>query len=83
MPVEHLNITLPIDLRQALDHEAKREHTKRSTLIQKALALYLHLAKQESLRKLLKEGYVEMASETHAVVRAFEGLDRESLKYVD
>ena len=83
MPVEHLNITLPIPLREALDQEARREHTKRSTLIQKAVALYLKVAKTQNMRELLREGYVEMAAEAKAVTRAFQALDRESLKYVD
>jgi len=83
MPVEHLNITLPIELRVALDHEVKREHTKRSTLIQKAVTLYLRVAEQKTLRDLLTEGYVAMAAEARAVTRAFEALDRESLKYAD
>lgn len=83
MPVEHLNITLPILLREALDQEARREHTKRSTLIQKAVALYLRVAEKTNLKDLLKEGYVEMAAEAKAVTRSFQALDRESLKYVD
>jgi len=83
MSVEHLNITLPMDLKEALDHEVEREHTKRSTLIQKAVALYLRVAEKKSLRELLKEGYVEMAAEARAVTRAFETLDREALKYAD
>lgn len=83
MPVEHLNITLPVRLREALDGEVRREHTKRSTLIQKAVALYLRVAEKTSLRELLKEGYVEMAAEAKAVTHAFRALDRESLKYVD
>lgn len=83
MPVEHLNITLPIPLKKALDLEAKREHTKRSTLIQKAVALYLRVAEQKGIRELLKQGYLEMAAEARAVTRAFEMLDREALKYAD
>ena len=83
MPVEHLNITLPIPLREALDQEARREHTKRSTLIQKAVALYLKVAKTQNMRELLMEGYIEMAAEAKAVTHAFQALDRESLKYVD
>ena len=83
MPVEHLNITLPITLREALDQEVRREHTKRSTLIQKAVALYLRVAKAQNVRELLKEGYVEMAAEAKAVTKAFQTLDRETLKYVD
>lgn len=83
MPVEHLNITLPIPLREALDREARREHTKRSTLIQKAVALYLRVAEKTNLKYLLKEGYVEMAAEAKAVTQAFQALERESLKYVD
>lgn len=83
MPVEHLNITLPVTLKEALDQEVRREHTKRSTLIQKAVALYLRVAERKSLRQLLREGYVEMATETRAVMQAFETLDREALKYAD
>ena len=83
MPVEHLNITLPIALREALDNEVRREHTKRSTLIQKAVVLYLRLAEKRNLRDLLKEGYIEMAAEAKAVTEAFHALDRGSLKYVD
>jgi len=83
MSVEHLNITLPVQLKEALDNEARREHTKRSTLIQKAVALYLRVAEKTSLKDLLKEGYIEMASEARAVTQAFRFLDRESLKHVD
>ena len=83
MAVEHVNITLPVPLKTALDHEAKRERTKRSTLIQKAVVLYLRVAKQEQLHSLLREGYVEMASESRAVTRAFKKLDDETWSYVD
>ena len=83
MPVEHLNITMPVPLKAALDHEAKRERTKRSTLIQKAITLYLRVAEQQSLKTLLREGYLDMAAEARAVTRAFESLDRDALKYVD
>ncbi len=83
MPVEHLNITLPIGLRAALDKEVRREHTKRSTLIQKAVTLYLRVAQEKNLREMLKEGYIEMAAEAKAVTRAFQSLDRESLQHVD
>ena len=83
MSVEHLNITLPIELKEALDQKVRREHTKRSTLIQKAVTLYLRVAEKKTLRELLKEGYIEMAAEARAVSRAFEVLDREVLKYAD
>ena len=83
MSVEHLNITLPIELKEALDQKVRREHTKRSTLIQKAVTLYLRVAEKKTLRELLKEGYIEMAAEVRGVSRAFEVLDREVLKYAD
>lgn len=83
MPVEHLNITLPMDLKAALDAEVRREHTKRSTLIQRAVTLYLRVAEQKNLKRLLKEGYVEMAAEAKEVTRAFQTLDRGSVRYVD
>lgn len=83
MPVEHLNITLPVQLKKALDGEARREHMKRSSLIRKAVTLYLRVAEKTSLRELLKEGYTETASEAKGVTRAFRTLDRESLRHVD
>ncbi len=83
MSVQHLNITLPIELKEALDQEVRREQTKRSTLIQKAVALYLRVAQKASLKELLKEGYIEMAAEARVVTQAFEALDREAMKYVD
>ena len=83
MPVEHLNITMPVRLKAAVDREAKRERTKRSTLIQRAVTLYLHVAHQKTLRALLREGYVEMAAEAKALTQAFATLDRETLKYAD
>ncbi len=46
----HLNITFPEDLKEALDQEVKREHTQRSTLIQKAVWVYLETKKQKDLR---------------------------------
>ena len=81
--MEYLNITFPEDLKQALDREAKRERTKRSTLIQKAVKVYLELKRRKKMVTLLKEGYQEMAGESQKVMRDFESLDRESLKYVD
>lgn len=34
MRVEHINITIQPELREAVDRQAQREHTKRSSLIQ-------------------------------------------------
>ena len=59
--MEHLSITFPEDLREALDREAKKEHTKRSTLIQKAVKVYLDMKKHNEINKLMKEGYAETA----------------------
>ena len=83
MKVEHINITIPPDLRQAVDRQAQRERTKRSSLIQKAVRVYLGLSKRKSLRTLLEEGYRELAAEAKLLEKEFEALDRESLKYVD
>ena len=83
MKVEHINITIAPDLREAVDHQAKREHAKRSTLIQKAVRVYLGLSRQKALRALLKEGYAELAPEAKRLERAFVRLDAESLKYAD
>ena len=69
----HLNITFPEDLKDELDQEAKREHTKRSTLIQKAVKMYLSLKKKKEMEDLLREGYQKMAKEDLAMVKEFEG----------
>jgi metal-responsive CopG/Arc/MetJ family transcriptional regulator len=83
MKVEHINITISPDLREAVDHQAKREHTKRSTLIQKAVKVYLGLSRKQALRALLEEGYAELAAESKQLEREFARLDAESLKYAD
>ena len=81
--MEHLNITFPENLKRALDREAKSERTGRSTLIQKAVKVYLELKRRSTMRDLLREGYQEMAAVNEEMMRDFEKLDRESLKYVD
>jgi len=83
MPVEHLNITLPNQLKIALDKEAEREKIGRSTLIQKAVQLYLDLVRRRQLSQRLREGYAEMAGEARLLSKEFGRLDAESLKYVD
>lgn len=81
--MEHINITFPIELRKALDREAKREHTKRSTLIQKAVKMYLELKRRHSLHEEMREGYKEMAEESLKIMDEFKVADSDSLKYVD
>lgn len=81
--MEHLSITFPEDLKAALDREAKQERTKRSTLIQKAVRVYLRLKRRHALVNLLREGYQEMAPESDKIMRDFKSLDQESLRYAD
>ena len=76
----HLSITFLKDLKDVLDRKAKREKTKRSTLIQRAVRAYLRLKHQKSLQELLQEGYLEMTSESGKVMEDFKELDTESLK---
>ena len=83
MKVEHINITIPPQLREAVDQQAKREKTKRSSLIQKAVRVYLGLAKNRQLRALLQEGYQELNEEARRLEREFAKLDAESLKYAN
>ena len=83
MSVEHVNITLPNQLKRALDKEAERERIGRSTLIQKALQLYLNLLRRKMLTQRLREGYVEMAGEARLLSKEFSRLDEETLKDVD
>ncbi len=81
--MEYLSITFPKDLKQQLDSEAKREHIKRSTLIQKAVRIYLQLKKKQETNNLLREGYREMYGLSQEIMIDFEKLDSDSLKYVD
>ena len=68
----HLNITFPEDLKEELDKEAKREHTQRSTLIQKAVRTYLEIKKRRSLEERMKEGYIAEAEADRALGREWE-----------
>lgn len=81
--MEHLSITFPQDLRQALDHEADKEHTKRSTLIQKAVRIYLKLKRQSEIDHLLREGYQEMAATSGELMRDFRAADDEAARHAD
>ena len=83
MKAEHINITIPPELREAVDQQAKREKTKRSSLIQKAVRVYLGLAKSRALRSLLQEGYQELNQEARLLGQEYAKLDAESLKYAD
>ena len=83
MRAEHINIMIPSELREAVDHEAKREHTKRSTFIQKVVRVYLVLSKRKTTLDLLAEGYAELAQHAKQLQREFKQLDQESLKHVD
>ncbi len=79
----YLNITIPEDLKEELDKEVAQQHTKRSTLIQKAVRTYLELKKRQKDSELLKEGYTEMYEDSKKMVDEFKDLDEDSLKYVD
>ncbi len=83
MRAEHINITVPVNLKIKIDEESKRERIGRSTLIQKAVNLYLELIKKKRLKALLIEGYKEMAEESLKITREFEAIDNEAMKYAD
>lgn len=83
MRAEHINITIPSELREAVDRQAQQERTKRSSLIQKAVRVYLGLSKQKALRALLREGYEAMGPESLRLAREYERLETEALKHVD
>jgi metal-responsive CopG/Arc/MetJ family transcriptional regulator len=80
--MEHLSITFPVDLRKQLDAEAKRESMGRSTLIQKAVRVYLQLKKQNETNSLLAQAYDELNDEARELMTDFSTLDNESLKHV-
>ena len=81
--MEHINITFPLELKERLDQEAKIEKIKRSTIIQKAVRLYLTLKERKTKQVLLREGYEAMYGEHIKIMDDFKELDQESLKYVD
>ena len=81
MRAQHINITIPANLKIRIDEESRRERIGRSTLIQKAVSLYLELIKKKRTRALLAEGYSEMAGESLKITREFEALDNEAMKY--
>ena len=81
--MEHINITFPTELRKALDQEAKKENTKRSTLIQKAVRMYLELKRRRTVQDKMREGYQEMAGEALKIMNEFKVADSESEKYLD
>ncbi|MDP2913537.1 MAG: ribbon-helix-helix protein, CopG family [Candidatus Omnitrophota bacterium] len=83
MKAQHVNITIPIGLKERIDEESKREHIGRSTLIQRAVSFYLDLVNRKKLRALLAEGYSEMAGEAIKITNEFEVLDNETLRYAD
>lgn len=70
--MEHLNITFPEDLRRQLDLEAKREHTKRSTLLQKAVRVYLDIKKRKKIVALMRESYADMAKSDRETNKEWE-----------
>ena len=81
MKIEHINITIPTELREAVDQVAEQRGTRRSTLIQHAVKVYLGLSRRRALRVLLEEGYAELSSEARRLEREFARLDAESLKH--
>jgi metal-responsive CopG/Arc/MetJ family transcriptional regulator len=83
MRAEHINITIPTGLKVRIDEESRRERIGRSTLIQKAVAFYLELIKRKRLKSLLVEGYAEMSGESLKIMKDFEDIDKESMKYVN
>ncbi len=79
----YLNITFPADLKKMLDSQAKHEKMKRSTLIQKAVRIYLQLRKRQEMNTLLEEGYVAISGDAKELLNDFEKLEHESLKHLD
>lgn len=68
----HLSITFPEDLKIALDQEARREHTKRSTLIQTAVKFYLSIKKRGKLSEAMKQGYLAMSKADKQINKEWE-----------
>jgi len=69
------SISIPEALLQALDRRAGEEGRTRSDLVCEAVSAYFSSEEE----RLLAEGYLEMAAETPAELRGFEGSAREIL----
>jgi metal-responsive CopG/Arc/MetJ family transcriptional regulator len=80
--MSYLSITVPLELKRALDREAKREKMGRSTLIQKAVRVYLELKKRNERNALLRESYDELNDIAKELLTDFSQLDGESFKNV-
>ena len=78
--MERLNISLPVELQVALDRQAKAEHTRRSTLIQKAIRFYLEVKKKRKTYDLLCEGYQEMYGVAKELQEDFKFADGDAFK---
>lgn len=76
--MEHLSITFPPALRRLLDQEAKRENMGRSTLIQKAVRVYLELKKRKETDALLNESCDELNEAGRELMRDFSEADNEA-----
>ena len=78
----YLSITFPESLKRQLDEEVKREGTKRSTFIQKAVRMYLDSKARRGLRARLKEEAYAMHDEALQLLKDFKHSDHEALKHV-
>lgn len=79
----YLSITFPEGLKRQLDEEVKREGTKRSTFIQKAVRFYLELKRSKQANKSLREGYLATYKDARQMVNELVELDADILKHVD
>ena len=68
----HLSITFPEDLKAALDREVKQERTKRSTLIQTAVRVYIGMKRRKELNERMRQGYIEMGKTDRQMNREWE-----------
>lgn len=80
--MEHLSITFPTPLKRQLDLEAKRENMGRSTLIQKAVRVYLELKKKNEANVLLAQEYDELNEVARELLIDFAASDAKAWKDV-
>jgi hypothetical protein len=73
-----LNVQLPLELKESLDHWATQLHTTTPQLVQDFLRQGVEILNQQNLDQQLIAGYRYLAKENRQLLEEFRAVDRES-----
>ena len=73
-------ITLPDDLLESIDSQARKAHKSRSALMRSALADWMAAKERAEFEQLLADGYKEMAASPAEFAEDFAGVQAEALQ---